>query len=80
MDVVEAIKNRRSIRQFIPEDVPSDVIEKILDCGRFAPTAGNNQPWKFLILKKKNNKVALKKEICNYFKNIDEHPEKITRK
>lgn len=51
MDVIEAIKKRRSIRQYKSQEVPEDVLRTILDCARFAPSAGNRQPWTFVVVK-----------------------------
>ena len=51
MDAVEAMKTRRSIRKYKVEDVPEDVVTTILDCGRWAPSAGNRQPWRFIIVR-----------------------------
>lgn len=51
MDVFEAIKKRRSIRAFTPEDVSKEEIEKLLDAARYAPSAGNIQPWEFIVIR-----------------------------
>ena len=50
MDVLEAIKTRRSIRRYKKTPVPREKLEKILDAGRWAPSARNSQPWKFIVL------------------------------
>jgi nitroreductase len=51
MDVFEAIKGRRSIRGFKPEPVKDDDLQKILDAGRLAPSAGNCQPSELVVVK-----------------------------
>ena len=51
MDLFEAIQGRKSIRRFKQTPVPDDVINKILDAGRLAPSANNTQPWSFLVIK-----------------------------
>lgn len=51
MEVFEAIKGRRSIRKYTKDPIPEDFIVKILDAGRWAPSASNRQPWSFMILK-----------------------------
>jgi nitroreductase len=58
MDVLEAIKSRRSVREFTDEKIGDEAIEKILDAGRWAPSGLNNQPWRFKVLKGKE-KYAL---------------------
>ncbi len=51
MDVLEAIKGRRSVRAFKPDDVPNAVVEQLIDAARWAPSAGNIQPWEFIIVR-----------------------------
>jgi len=50
MDALEAIKTRRSIRRYKKTPVPQEKLEEILDAGRWAPSARNSQPWKFIVL------------------------------
>jgi len=51
MDLFDAIKGRKSIRRFKQTPVPDEIINKILDAGRLAPSANNTQPWKFIVIK-----------------------------
>ena len=50
MDVMEAIARRRSIRSFRPDPVPMALIEELLEAARLAPSGGNTQPWRFLMV------------------------------
>ena len=50
-DVFEAIKTRRSVRAYLPEDIPDKVIANVLEAAIWAPTAGNAQPWYFYVLR-----------------------------
>lgn len=50
METLEAIKTRRSIRQYKKEAVPDDILKEILEAGMSGPTGGNNKPWQFIIL------------------------------
>ncbi|MEM3892262.1 MAG: nitroreductase family protein [Nitrososphaerales archaeon] len=50
LDVLEAIKTRRSISKFKPDEPPKELIEKILDAGTWAPTHHLTEPWKFFVL------------------------------
>ena len=50
MDAIEAIRTRRSIRRYTREPVPDDVIAEILKAAMSAPSAGNQQPWQFVII------------------------------
>ncbi|MBU0991216.1 MAG: nitroreductase family protein [Proteobacteria bacterium] len=49
-DVERAIYERRSNRLFKDKAVPREVIERVLEAGRFAPSAGNCQPYKFVVI------------------------------
>lgn len=59
MNLIDVIKNRRSIRSFEKKDIDRNIVESILDCGRLAPSAKNRQPWYFIVISgKKKNKIA----------------------
>jgi nitroreductase len=47
----KVILSRRSVRQYKKEQVPEFMVRRILEAGRFAPSAGNYQPWKFIVLR-----------------------------
>jgi nitroreductase len=51
MDVFETVKARRSIRGYSPTPVPDEKLERILESGRLAPSAHNQQPWHFIVVK-----------------------------
>lgn len=51
MDTIEAIHTRRSIRKFLDVPVEWDKVGTILDSGRVAPSAGNLQAWKFVVVR-----------------------------
>ncbi|OGW38301.1 MAG: hypothetical protein A2010_17875 [Nitrospirae bacterium GWD2_57_9] len=53
MELIESIKGRKSIRRFKQTPVPDEDIKKILEAGRWAPSANNTQPWSFLVIKDK---------------------------
>ncbi len=50
MDVIEAVKRRKSIRGYKPNPVPREVLEQILELASRAPSAMNTQPWEFTVL------------------------------
>jgi nitroreductase len=50
MDALEAIRKRRSIRQFTGEAIPKADLEAIVDAGRLAATGNNRQPWDFVVV------------------------------
>jgi nitroreductase len=47
----EVILRRRSVRVYKKQQVPEFMIRRILEAGRFAPSAGNCQPWKFIVVR-----------------------------
>ncbi len=53
MDILETIKTRRSVREYTEEPVAHEEMEKVLEAGRWAPSGLNNQPWRFVIVEKK---------------------------
>jgi len=61
MNLLELISARRSIRQYLPDDIEQDKIDYLMECARLAPSAANFQPWKFLIVKDSDKKVLLQK-------------------
>ena len=50
MDIIDVIKERRSIRRFKPDPVPREKIEEILTLATRAPSAINLQPWEFTVV------------------------------
>ena len=51
MDAIQAILTRRSIRKYTPETVPDELIDEILHAAMAAPSAGNGQPWHFMVIR-----------------------------
>lgn len=54
METFYAILSRRSIRKYKTDKVPEEMINKILEAGMCAPSAGNEQPWEFIIITERN--------------------------
>jgi nitroreductase len=50
MEVLQAIKGRRSIRKYTEEPILENQLNQVLEAGRWAPSRGNSQPWKFIVL------------------------------
>jgi len=50
METMEAILSRRSIRKFKPDAIPEDVVKNLLEAAMTAPSAGNQQPWHFIVI------------------------------
>ena len=51
MNVLEAVKNRRSIRSYLDKPVEEEKLLKILEAARLSPSAANFQPWNFIVIK-----------------------------
>ncbi len=49
MDLFEAIEKRHSVRAFKPDPVPRELIEKLIEAAALAPSAMNEQPWRFYV-------------------------------
>jgi nitroreductase len=54
MKVSEAIRTKRAVRQFKPEPLPQETIQKIVNAGRRAQSAKNTQPWRFIVVTDKD--------------------------
>jgi len=60
MDVIEAIRGRRSVRTFeTGKDVSEKTVTELIDAARCAPSAGNIQPWEFIIVRRSELKKRL---------------------
>ena len=51
MEFGTVLRTRRSVRSFADRDVPDDVLRKVLEGARMAPSANNVQPWRFIVVK-----------------------------
>ena len=65
LDVFEAIKERRSIRAYTDEKVSDKDVERLIDAARWAPSAGNIQPWEFVVVKEGETKRRLSDAALN---------------
>ncbi|MHA1915217.1 MAG: nitroreductase family protein [Promethearchaeota archaeon] len=65
-EIEKAVFTRRSVRNYKDKPVPDSLVQRVLEAGRFAPSAGNCQPWKFIVITDK----ALIAEINNVTKNL----------
>jgi nitroreductase len=63
-DLFETMSTMRAMRRLKPDPVPDELINKILQAGQWAPSGGNNQTWRFLVVKD----PAVKKKVQEYYK------------
>lgn len=71
-EFIELVRKRRSVRHVKPDPVPDELVEKILEAGRWAMSGGNGQPWEFIVVKNQKTKdemartwAELRKEMYN---------------
>ena len=67
-NVIDVIKNRRSIRKYVNRTLLKSEIEQIIDAGRYAPSAHDAQPWKFIVITDKAKINYLSEEIKGWFR------------
>lgn len=65
--VIEAIKNRRSVREYKTADIPERYIKEIIKAGQFAPSAHNNRAVEFIVIKDKRTKEKIFKIVGQKF-------------
>ena len=51
MDVFDAIKTRKSVREYLDKPVEDEKLNVILEAGRLAPSASNRQEWRFIVVR-----------------------------
>ncbi|MGD9006694.1 MAG: nitroreductase family protein [Desulfobacteraceae bacterium] len=68
--VEEVIFRRRSTRAFKKRQIPDFMIRRILEAGRFAPSAGNAQPWKFAVIKDPEVIAAMERDAVKMAKRL----------
>jgi nitroreductase len=73
MDIFEAVKTRKSVRSFEDRDVPEDVLMKLLEAARIAPSASNRQEWRFVVVRDAATRAKLA-EAANGQKFVGEAP------
>ncbi len=62
-ETLKTIFERRAVRKYLPDTIDDEILEKILNAGRMAPSAMNEQPWKFYIVTHKDTIVSFSKAI-----------------
>ncbi|RLI07690.1 nitroreductase [Candidatus Bathyarchaeota archaeon] len=51
MNIYEVMRTRRSIRAYRPDPIPEEVLNRVLEAVRIAPSGSNRQPWRFILVK-----------------------------
>ena len=52
-ELIDIIKDRRSVRSFTDQDVDMDIIEMLIEAAQWAPSSSNKQLWDFIIVREK---------------------------
>jgi len=74
-DLLELVKRRRSIRRFKADPVPDELILKIIEVARWAPSGFNTQPWEFIVVREATLRRGIV-EICAFYWEQSRHMEK----
>ena len=59
MEVYEALKSRRTVRRFKSDPIPDEVLTRILEAARWAPSSRNQQPWHLVVVKDREKLKAI---------------------
>ena len=73
--LLSVIETRRSTRKFRPEDIPEELLGKIIEAGRYAPSGGNNQKTRFLVFRDKEKLERLKAIVNRALCEVEETPD-----
>ena len=60
MEIADALRTTGAVREFLPEPVPDEVVARILDTARFAPSGGNRQAWRVVVVGDGETRKALR--------------------
>ncbi|MEM3703863.1 MAG: nitroreductase family protein [Candidatus Bathyarchaeia archaeon] len=71
MDVIEAIKTRRSIRKFKPSSVEEEKLQTVLEAARWAPSWANTQCWEFIVVRDPETKKKLAATLTSWNPAVD---------
>lgn len=58
-DILDVISSRRSIRRFTDAPVPDEVVNKLIEAARWAPSGENEQPWKLIVVRDPATKAKI---------------------
>ena len=59
MDAEDVILTRRSIRKYTKQTIPDKMIKELIEAGVSAPSAGNQQPWQFIVIDDQNTVLSM---------------------
>ena len=59
MDVMDAIKTRKSVRAYLDKPVEDEKLNAVLEAARLAPSASNRQEWRFVVVREPETRLKL---------------------
>jgi coenzyme F420-0:L-glutamate ligase / coenzyme F420-1:gamma-L-glutamate ligase len=62
------LRSRRSVRRFLAQEVPKELLERILETATWAPSSHNRQPWRFVVLATGQSRLRLAQEMGDAFR------------
>ena len=65
LNLLNVLRSRRSIKEYLPKEVSNEVLFRILEAGRWAPSAHNAQPWRFIVIQDSATKQKLAKDMAS---------------
>lgn len=70
--LMEIIKSRRSIRSYLPKEIPQETVLRLIEAARWAPSAHNAQPWRFIVIFDPNVKRDLAEAMASdWFRDLE---------
>ena len=57
--LLELVRNRRTTRQFLPDPIPDEYVNRIIEAARWAPSAFHTQPWEFVVIDSADTKKKI---------------------
>ena len=77
MELTEVMRGAASIRRFRPDPVPDDILYRVLDSARFAPSGGNRQGWRVVVVRDAATRLRLRDL---YLRSWEEHHQPVFRR
>lgn len=79
-EVISCIKTRRSIRNYSERNLPKEIIEEIINAGKYAPSAEDRQPWRFIVITKREFIKKLSEEVKRQIEKVLKNKRKWKKK
>ena len=57
--ILDAVRGRRSVRRYLPKEIPPDLVDRVLEAARWAPSPHGRQPWRFAVVTGRETKERL---------------------